>query len=239
MQPRFYTHSVQYVTYHSQSSRVKFETRYVSGRHFNFILSKDQFFSMNDAIYLIERDQGYGHFPLGQGVWLHYNCFDASLYKQTDMGNDKRLYFKFACFDEYRKFTHQRLLTLIRLNDNEAAAAAAASYRQRRKRRGGEEGEVNSTSHKRPLSIVLRSPNRSSASRRSGRGEREATSRTSDNANMSHNGEDGAIFSEWHCSNSRRRSDSIATLSPSSKDLLSPEDVQLNSGNSTISMESE
>ena len=99
MQPRLYMQSFQYASYNHGSERVTFETRHVCGRRFYFPLTKNQFLALNDAILLIDKENAYGHYPLGQNTWMHYNAFDASLYREMNNG---RVHFIFASFDEYK-----------------------------------------------------------------------------------------------------------------------------------------
>ena len=239
MHPRLYMHSFQYVTYNPETLTINFETRHVCGRRFHFRLTKNQFLALNDAILLIDREKCYGHYPLGQGIWMYYNCFNATLYKE--LADYERIYFKFACFDEYKTFTHRRLLSLIRLNDN-ATTATVARVRERgngRKSRAQKRSEANSAGHKRQLSIAMRPENQSSTSKRSRRKERDTLPRSSDNVIMSHDNEESPVFSEWHCSNTRRRHDSISTVASSTQNLASPERVRLDSTITNITVESE
>ena len=73
MHPRLYMHSLQYATYVPEDRTVMFETRHASGRQCSFVLTRNQFLSFDNAIVLIERENAYGHYPLGQHIWFHYN----------------------------------------------------------------------------------------------------------------------------------------------------------------------
>ena len=225
MQPRLYMQSFQYASYNHGSERVTFETRHACGRRFYFPLTKNQFLALNDAILLIDKENAYGHYPLGQNTWMHYNAFDASLYREMNNG---RVHFIFASFDEYKNCTHRRLLSLVRVKDN--ATVARTKVRAKRNGRGrgrsSSSSESVSTNHKRPLSVAVQSSNRSPASKRPCREKREAVSRATDNADVSYNDEESAIFPEWHYSNTRRRSDSISSLS-SAKESVAAAEVDL------------
>ena len=186
MQPRLYMQSFQYASYNHGSERVTFETRHVCGRRFYFPLTKNQFLALNDAILLIDKENAYGHYPLGQNTWMHYNAFDASLYREMNNG---RVHFIFASFDEYKSYTHRRLLSLVRLKDNATVGAASVARTKARAKRHGRQGrrrrsssESVITNYKRPLSVAVQSSNRSPASKRPCREKREAVSRATDNA---------------------------------------------------------
>lgn len=235
MHPRLYMQSFQYVSYDCKNEQVIFTTRLVSGSRFHFILSRNQFLALDDVIVLIKRSNSYGHFPLGHNMWMHYNAFDASIYK--DGINDKRIYFIFTSFDEYIAFTHNRLLSLVRLNDRREVDARTRS--RRRGKRASDKCEVDSSSHKRPLSTAVQSSSKPTTSKSYYRSEREIASRTADNVIMSHDDEESSIFSKWHGSNSRRRHDSYSDSSYNSKSALSPEAVQLTFSDPNDSLVSE
>ena len=233
MFPRLYMHSLQYVFFTSAPKEITFVTRHASGRRYNFVLTKNQFFALNDAILLIQRDNSYGHFPLGENVWIHYNAFDASLYKDP-LGRE-RVYFTFACFEEYVKYTHRRILSLIRLN----ASTSATSMCSRRRGRGGRsilrgrrrvrkrgEAESSSSPNKRPSPTSVQSSNRSPTPKRTCGGTRQTVPRTTDHAVMSLGGHSGPILPKWHHSNSRRECDSVSLMSYTSQDLSPPPSIE-------------
>ena len=151
MYPRLYIHSIQYTTYNCTEEKVTFETRYACGRRCYFHLSKNQFLSFNDAILLIDRSNCYGHYPLGQRTWFHYNLTDASLYRHLKNGD--RIDFIFACFAEYKRYAHRRLLSLVRLKEEETAAAAKGAKSWRKQRNGEGRGRGRGRSEKQ-LKIV-------------------------------------------------------------------------------------
>ena len=238
MYPRLYMQSFQYAMYNRTNQRITFETRYACGRRCEFTLSRNQFLALNDAIFLIDKENAYGHYPLGQRMWLHYNLFDASLYRETK--NDGRIYFIFASFAEYKRFTHRRLLSLVRLKEEKTVVTNArrSLHNERNRGRGGRKSEVVSSINKRPLSNAMSETNRSPAAKRTCREERDAASRTTDDADLSYNDEASAIFPEWHHSNTRRWGDSISSLSSLSKTFSTTDSVQLfQPSNSTDEME--
>ena len=246
MYPRLYMHSIQYTTYNCTEQKVTFETRYACGRRCYFHLSKNQFLSFNDAILLIDRLNSYGHYPLGQRTWFHYNLTDASLYRNFKNGD--RVDFTFASFAEYKKYAHRRLLSLVRLKEDEAVtttATAVVRTKSRRKQHDGEgrgrgrgrsekELKIVSSCHKRSLPNTLREQDRSPASKRHCRKERETVSRSSDNADVSYNDEESPVFSEWHSSNNWRRCDRLSSLSSVSENLCSVGDEQFSSSSNFI-----
>lgn len=244
MYPRLYMHSIQYVSYNSITEEVIFETRLAGGRRFQFVLIKHQFLALNEAIILIQKHNSDGHFPLGYNTWLHYNGYDGSLYRELNNGG--RVTFIFTSFDEYIAFTHARLLLVIRSTKNEKRTGRRKRNVQGRIRgrgvgrfEGEEKSESESSHHQRPLSVVLQPAHQSSTSKRARRSEREAASRSTDNAVMSNNGEESVVFPEWHSATSRRRSDSFTSAASVMEDISSPEIVRLHSSTSSDSMESE
>lgn len=228
MHPRLYMHSLQYATYVPEDRTVTFEIRHASGRQFSFVLTRNQFLSFDDAIVLIERENAYGHYPLGQHIWFHYNAFDASLYKETK--HNGRVDFIFASFAEYKTYTHRRLLSLIRLKDEVQPTTSAiptrTKARAKRHSRRKSKDETNRPHHKRSLSITVQPADQPSAAKRCRRGEREAVSRSADDAHMSYDDEDGPVLSEWHYSNTRQRGDSISSISSVSKSANSSTRLQ-------------
>ena len=239
MHPRLYMQSLQYATYDRANEQVTFETRLACGRRHHFYLSKNQFLALNDAILLIDTENAYGHYPLGHGIWMHYNAFDASLYRDTK--NCERIYFIFASFSEYKRFTHRRLLSLVRSKEKKtdvpkarATLQARRQYNERDRGRSGRKAEIISTNCKRPLSVAVQSVNRSPTAKRSCWEERNAASRTADNANLSCDDEDSSIFSQWNYSSTRRRSDSISSISSLSKSVSATESVQIFSPTDTF-----
>lgn len=237
MHPRLYMQSFQYATYNAVHEKITFETRLAYGRRCYFSLSKNQFLALNDAIILIDEENAYGHYPLGQYTWMHYNAFDASLYRETK--DAERIHFIFASFEEYKKYTHKRLLSLVRLKTT-TVPTATRTRQKLYNGRGRHKSEIIAANCKRPLSAVLQSANQSPPPKRSRRGERETASRATNDVIMSHDDEEGPIFSKWHYSNTRRRSDSISPLSSISKGLSTPEKLHFFSPSDTIdAMESE
>ena len=230
-------HSVQFVHFDNRNGKIYFESRKASGRHFQFILTRNQFFNLNDAIYQIKKFNYYGHFPLGNNTWLHYNGGSNTRLYRESFAKDCRVYFSFDSFMDYIKHTHPRLLSLVRLNQSAAAAATAAipdiGERRRRlnaRRRLPSSSSTSSsiscsksTNHKRPLSAVLEPSHQSSDSKRHrGRAERAAASRSTDNDVLSAVEEESVILSKWERSSDRRRCDSDSSQSSCAEDRHSP-----------------
>lgn len=230
MYPRLYMHTLQHVSYHAKTKQVIFETRLVTGRRFHFVLTKDQFYSFNDAILLIDKLKFHGHFPLGNNTWFNYNAFNVSLYKETN--DQKRVEFIFVSYEEYKRVTHKRLLSLIRLKEKDVE-------RKKNEERDGHKRKIDFTSYQRSLSIVQQSTDRSPSPKRPRGEEWEAASGPTDDAILSCGKEENTIFSEWKSSTPRRRNDSISSNSTLSKNLPSPSTVQLCDPDSDESMEIE
>lgn len=238
MYPRLYMHSVQFAHFDNCNGKIYFESRKASGRHFQFILTRNQFFNLNDAIYQIKKFNYYGHFPLGNNTWLHYNGgSDTRLYRES-FAEDCRVYFSFDSFMEYIKHTHPRLLSLVRLNQSAAAAAAATADRGERRRRLNARRRLpsssiscsKSTNHKRSLSTILEPSHQSSDSKRHrGRAEWATASRSTDNDVLSAAEEESAILSKWERSSDRRRSDSDSSQSSGAEDRHSPASLRCDS----------
>lgn len=240
MQPRLYMQSFQYATYNAHCGKVTFETRHIGGRRFHFNLTKNQLFALDDAIQLIDRDKAWGHFPLGHNVWFHYSKSTVSLYKEKENG---RVYFQFSSFKEYKTVTHRRLLSLIRLKGETTGRERRSTDARRHnngRARGRQRGcEVKSTSYKRSLSSTVQPADRPLSAKRYRGEEWKTASRSSINADVSHDGEKSSIFPKWKCSNPRRRSDSFSSVSSISKSALSLDEVQLEPCNTPDPMESE
>ncbi len=234
MLPRLYMHTIQHVSYHPKSKKVTFETRLVTGRRFHFVLTKEQFLSFNDALLLIEREKLFGHFPLGYTAWLHYNAFNVCLYKETQDG--KRVEFLFIAFEEYKRVTHKRLLSLVRLKEKKDVEPRE---RQKDGERIQRQCKDKPTSHQRPLSAVLQPTDRSPSPKRARREEWEASSGSTDNAVLPFDEKESVILSKRKSASTRRRRDSVSSNSSYSKDLLSPSSVQLYYPDSDECMETE
>ena len=236
MHPRLYMQSFQFATFNPINGIVAFETRLACGRRYSFSLTINQFLALNDVLVLIESQRNaYGHYPLGQGLWMHYNFSDASLYKESK-DFQRRIDFVFASFREYKKYAHKRLLSLVRKEEREAAAAAATTIASGNGR-GKAKGNVRSD--KRPLSIVLQRKHQSPSPKRSCGEQRQALSRASNDGDMSYNDEESTIFPEWNNPNTRRWCKSFPSFSSPSKSLSTPENVQLSLASSFDPMESE
>ena len=232
MHPRLYMQSFQFAMFNPTSGIVTFETRLACGRRYGFHLTINQFLALNDVLILIERQRNaYGHFPLGQGIWMHYNFSDASLYKESKHFQ-RRVNFVFASFEEYKRYTHKRLLSFVRKEEREADRLAARSN-------GRGKDKDNTRGDKRPLSVVVQPRHRSPPSKRSCWEEREAVRRTTDDGDMSNFDEESTILPEWDDSIARWWCKSFPSVSSSSKSLSTPENVQLSLASSLDPMESE
>lgn len=208
MHPRLYLQPIQYAIFDSKHEKIYFENRLINGQRFTFILSKEQFYNFHDVIESIKQHYEYGHYPVGDGIWLHYNATIARLYRRID---DISIHYDFAYFEDYISFTHNRLFSLVnRLKHRRTTWSHNRA----------QHGTCPST-HKRPSSIALRVSNRLGKTKSTCGNRRKISSGTSNDAIMSHDDEESAILSEWHYSNPRRQCDSISSSSHSSKDLSS------------------
>ena len=227
MYPRLYMQSFQYVVYNCTKEIVTFETRYANGQLHYFNLTRTQFLNFHDAVLLIERDNSYGHYPLGRGTWLHYNAFDASLYR--DARNEKRIDFLFASFGEYMRYTHRRLFSLVRRKEPKTDGTRQQQQTRRRQqsngrrwrgrstRGGGKQCEIISSINKRPLPTAIQSENRSPTAKRPCWEDSQIASWTSDNVELSDDDEASAVLPKWHHPITRRRRDTLSSASSLSK----------------------
>ena len=223
MHPRMYMQTIQFVTYNQYTERFTFETRHVSGRRHHFVLSKNQFLALDDVIAFIQKSKRYGHYPLGQNMWINYNADDVRLYKETH--ECKHINFNFECFEDYKRHTHARLHSFIRPN---------CEVTRRRRKRHGEDSVMH---YQRPLPVTLQSSHQPSTSKQRCRNEREVISRSTDNVIMSHDDEARSLLSKRKHTNPWRRSDSISSTTSTCAHLSSPPSVRLDS--SDDEMESE
>ena len=102
MQPRLYIQTFQYAIFNADSREVVFETRHVSGSHYHFILTIDQFIALDEVIRLIKVNDRHHHYPLGQDMWFDYSGKDSALYKNTQ--NSGRINYVFENFEEYKSY---------------------------------------------------------------------------------------------------------------------------------------
>ena len=198
MHPRLYLHSLQSVTVDQQRGEIFFTTRHANGCFYYFPLSRNQFLSLNDIIILIDSHKHTsGHFPLGEHLWLHLSE-EVTLYYTTNGG---RPYFKFQSFTQYRKYAHERILSLLRLSD------AAVGRRGGRKRN---RSRPLSSNHQRTLPSIVQAATRSPAAKRT-RGGRESLPRSTNDALVSHSEEESVVLSQRDNTNSRWRIDSSSS----------------------------
>ena len=216
MYPRLYLHSLQSATVNRKKTEITFETRHANGCHYYFSLTRNQFLALDDVLFLIDSpDCIHGHFPLDTNLWFHYGANEATLYVTS---SDKRPYFTFESFAQYKRFTHHRILSLLRLKE-EAKASITRRENDSRGRR------VSFSNHKRPISSVVQSVNRSTTTKRN-HGERKTLPRATDNADMSHSGEEGIVFPKRNNSNSRWWIDSSSSSASESDDNLPFDAIQ-------------
>ena len=228
MHPRLYMQSFQYATFNSQSGCIAFVTRHASGRYFHFTLSKEQFLALDDAIALIEISVSlsdcYGHYPLGQNTWLHYSDSEVRLYKYTR--DSDRINFHFLNFREYKRYTHSRLKSFIRMKcEKDGRVSRSCRYE-----------DLSTTTHQRPLSSTLRQTHRPGATKRHCWRKRRATSRKAINAKLPPDEETRSVLSERHSANSRR-SGSISSESSLCTNFSAPSSIRLVSSNDSVESE--
>lgn len=231
MQPRLYLHSLQSATVNEKRTIVTFETRHVNGRRYYFDLTSHQFFALDDIFYILDKHHTEGHFPLGRNMWFYFGEGGAKLYTATP--NDQP-YFKFQSFTQYKRFTHRRILSLLRSRDD----AVRTKNGSKSTATSGVSKQHYSSGDKRPLSTIEQSFNRSGTSQQHHQ-DGEAVSRPTNDVILPHPNKESAILSEWDNTTSRRGSDSSSSLSSVSEDLLYPEEEQTLAYMATDSMESE
>ena len=201
MYPRLYLHSLQSVTISRATEELIFTTRHVNGCWYYFPLTKNQFLNFDDILTLADsRDNMSGHFPLGRNLWLHYSRNEVTLYCAN---KSNRPYFKFQSFPHYKKYVHERILPLFRLQNS-------ATGRRRRhidKRNGG--SRTSTSNYQRPLSSVVSPVPRSPTPKRVREG-RETLSWSPDNVIVSPSKEESAFLPNRKDTNSRWRIDSTS-----------------------------
>ena len=223
MPPRMYMQTIQFVTYDFYSKSLTFETRHVSGRRYHFIITKSQFLALDDIIMLIEEGLRYGYYPLDQNMWLSYKANNVSIYKETlECG---RIKFTFEHFEDYKRYTHSRLRSLLRLN------------RQVARRKRMHDGGASVTNHQRSLSVAMQPSHQSSTSKRRCWNEREAAPRSTDNVKLPPDDKTRSILSERHGTTPRRRTDSIISSATMDTNLSSPATLRLDSSDESLESE--
>ena len=223
----FALHCIQRVRIDKLKKLLNFETECPNGTVYYFQMTVEQFFSFHDVLTSIEHYDRRTHFPLGKKMWCHYSSQRGMIlyYCQKNLP-----YFKFENFQQYKYFTHQRLLSFLRRDDRPAVVSKCSSANEQRK--GGEgAGEVSIANRKRPLSVVLQSSNQPtrSATPTKQRGEEglQASPRSTDNAVVSPDKEKSAFLPKRHHPNPRWRNDSSAFSSVNHENLSSPEVIEL------------
>ena len=203
----FVMHAVQYASANARKSYILFETRTPSGQSFFFELSRNQFIAFNDVIILIEEGgASNGDYPLGNGFWFHYKYYNEGVIYDAHASDKHPYYFKFTNLKQYLKGAHRQLLSFLSDEGEENGG------RSRRRKR-----YLPSEARKRSLSNKAESAHKF--------GEYEETtskwktpSRSTINADVSYEGEDGAVLSKWNDTNSGRRNNSPTFSADTSDD---------------------
>lgn len=231
MQPRLYLHSLQSATVNEKRSIITFETRHVNGCRYYFDLTRQQFFAFDDIFLFIDKHHAEGHFPLSHNMWFYFGEDGAKLYT-TNL--DDQSYFKFHSFTQYKRFTHQRILSLLRARGENVTRRNGSKSTAT----GGGSRRHYISGDKRPLSTIVQSFNQSGTSEQHHQ-DGEAVSRATNDAILPHPSKKSAILSERDDTTSRWRTDSSSSLSTVSEDLLYPEEEQSLAYMANDSMESE
>ena len=235
MSVEFLLHNAQRASVDKSKSIITFETECLNGTVYYFHLSYDQFLALDDAITLICKGSRNAHYPLGQKLWLHYFYVGAVIYDNMKHGQP---YFKFENFELYKRRIHRRLMSFIRRGRNgnvsghagdairqrgESSSGRLPRWRTRRRQQCEESDESESEfpNSKRPLSVVLQ-PSHQSARTEKTYSMCGTSSRSTDNAVMSHPEETSSVLSERDYSNSCRWNDSLPVLSNFSGDISPP-----------------
>ena len=224
MRPRLYLHSLQSVTISQETEEVIFTTRHTNGRWYYFPLTKNQFLNFNDILTLGDSQRHTsGHFPLGKKLWLYYDT-EVTLYRAS---KDNRPHFKFQSFPHYRRYVHERILSLLRSSNapmgrqrRSNRASNAAMGKQRRSNRASR--SINQRSLPGVVQTVARSP-----SPKRLRGEWESLPRSTNDAVVSHPKEESAIFPQRNNTNSRWRIESSSSSENEEGDSFDSVEVQL------------
>ena len=217
----FHLNTVQSVNLDSARDTIIFETQCVTSSTYYFTLTREQFFAFDDALYMIERGNMQGHFPLGQDIYFSYH--------NDRRGHERRLIkrrrqdrpditFDFVAFTDYIKSVHHRIISFLRWGDQ------ATRRKQRRRHRAKKDRSISS-SRKRSLPDGCESASESTTTGKTCDG--KITPGPSDNALMSPALETSTIFPERSSSNYGRRTDSTLIETTISHDLQSPERIQL------------
>lgn len=221
MRPRLYLHSLQSVTISQETEEVIFTTRHANGCWYYFPLTKNQFLNFNDILTLGDSQRHTsGHFPLGKKLWLYYDD-EVTLYRAS---KDNRPYFKFQSFPHYRRYVHERILSLLRPSN-------ATMGRQRRSNR------ASHSNYQRSLPSVVQTVARSPSPKRF-RGEWESLPRSTNDAVVPHPKEESAIFPQRNNTNSRWRIESSSSSENEEGDSFDSVEVQLSNSYSADPVES-
>jgi len=222
-------HSVQRVRVDKLKKVLVFETEYPNGSVYYFQMTIEQFFSFHDTILIIDQYHKGTHFPLGKNMWCHYSSHRGMILYYC---REKVPYFKFQNFEQYKYFTHRRLLSFLRTDGKRTVV---------HNKDGEERGRVPGANRKRPLSVALQPTDQptTSATTIKQRGEKDlqTSSGSTDNVVVSPDEETSAVLSKRHHPNPRRWNDSHDVLSPVRENLSSPENVELCHSSDTMDCE--
>lgn len=225
MSPRLYLQDIQYATYKADTQEIWFQMRHVTGGNYHFILSREQFLALDDALIIIDNSHRYGDYPLGQHMWLRYHNDEVTLYRNTR--HSGRIHFHFERFEDYKSYVHKRLYSFI--DSKSAREVTRRRYH----------GRFPAKTHKRSISDDVWSTNQPSTSKRHCRSQRKTSPRSSVHAHYTNEEKVCDILSEWNNSNSRRRSESSDSTTDNNAHLESPVSLRHDSFSNHSSMESQ
>jgi hypothetical protein len=209
--------TLQFASYDQNTETIWFETRHIGGCYYAFALTKNQFLRLDNVIALLQENHNYRRYPLGENMWFDYNLHHIKLYEERD--NRNRVTFSFESFEEYKRYTHPRLHSLI------------CQSRHGRRRQ-----QESLTTHQRSLPVTMQSRHRHLSPKGTCRRKRKAISRAANNVKLSRYDETGSVLSEWEYTNPRQ-SDAASIASSANTHLSPPVSVRLES--SDVTMESE
>ena len=223
----FALHNVQKVRVDKLKKVLVFETECPNGSVYYFQMSRDQFFSFNDILPIIDLNDRPYNFPLGKEMWCRYTSNHNMIFYYCQKNVP---YFKFENYYQYKNTTHRRLLSFLRHDGKQAVGL---------RRSGGEDGGFFPSNCKRPLSIAMQ-PSDQSARRSLPASDGEdvqASSRSPNNVVMSLDDKTSAILSERLNPNPRRENDSCSVLSSICENPSSPENIELGYSSDTMDYE--
>jgi len=228
-------HPIQRVCVNDLSTSITFSNEDVDGSTYYFTMTKEQFFAFTDAMYLIERGNMQGCFPLGQNVFFKYHkgyrYYESKLYRIDDneKGNQRRHHtFVFHFFNYYKNVIHNDIVSFLRRREH-------GSLRRRehgsRRRHQSTKSRVKSTTGKRPLSNAGESSRKPQSVGNTREG--ETLYRSTNNVDMSDSRETSTILSK-RCDSNHGQSESRKADELISHHLSSPENIQLLDGDNNL-----